>query len=89
MSDFVVEDVFDITGRGPVVSRSREAAIRARDAGEMFALGDVIHCGGLMATITGIERALVAGPDEAQGGLLLRGVTKEQLIAGQVWSRVG
>lgn len=89
MTDFVVEDVFHITGRGPVIARGRDVACRARDAGELFALGDIIHCGPLMATITGIERALVAGPTEAQGALLLRGVTKEQLIPGQIWSRVG
>lgn len=87
MTDFVVEDVFHITGRGPVITQSREAARRARDAGELFKLGDVIHCGALMATIIGIERALVS--PEAQGGLLLRGVTVEQLVPGQVWSRVG
>lgn len=83
---FVVGDTFWITGRGPVIIRPNETSKAARDAGQLFALGETIRCGHLEAVVVGIERALVMGPaGEAQGALLLRGVELDELEEGQVW----
>jgi hypothetical protein len=82
---FVVEDVFVVTGRGPVITRSDAASREARDRGELFENGDVIRCGGVGTQVIGIESFCI--PNAPQGGLLLRGVALDQLAPGQVWVR--
>lgn len=86
MTEFIVEDVFRITGRGPVITRSRLASKEALQAGELFTTGQTIHCGELEAIVAGIERFPGFSQDaQLQGALLLRGVELEQLEVGQVW----
>lgn len=88
--EFVVEDVFEVTGRGPVITRSQEAARGAWDRGDRWEMGDEIVCGSLHAVVVGIERFCVppSHPAHNDAALLLRGVEKGDLQPGQVWSRV-
>lgn len=86
MIAFTVQDVFVIRGRGPVVTRSEQSAKEARDHRDLFRTGDVVECGDLVATITGIESWAV--PNAPQQAFLLRGVEREQLAAGQTWTKV-
>jgi hypothetical protein len=86
---FVVEDVFTIVGRGPVVSRSQQASKDAWSRGERWRSGNVAICGSLWATVTGVERHCVAPthPAHNDGALLLDGVEPGDLHAGQIWER--
>lgn len=69
-----------------MVTRSEQSAKDARNRGELFATGDVVECGYLIATITGIESWAV--PNAPQQAFLLRGVEHDQLKTGQTWRRV-
>lgn len=91
--EFIVEGIFVVTGRGPCVTRSLEAAKRW-PSGELhgpgepgcFNAGDQIECGELRATIQGLEYFAIPGP-QPQQSMLLSGVEREQLEVGQVWRR--
>ena len=81
-----VEDVFTITGRGTVATgRIERGIIKVGESVEIVGLRDT-----QTTTVTGVEmfRKLL---DEGQAGdnvgLLLRGVTREQLERGQVLSK--
>lgn len=87
MTAFTVEDCFYIKGRGPCITRSEPPARAAFASGDLFAVGDVIECDGLAATVTGIERWAVPGP-QSQQSLLLRGVELAQIARGQTWTKV-
>jgi elongation factor Tu len=83
-----VEDVFTITGRGVVVTGTVERGV--------LKVGDTVEIVGIKATktatVTGIEvfRKML---DEAKAGdnigVLLRGVTKEDVVRGQVLAKSG
>ena len=79
-----VEDVFAITGRGTVVTGSVETGTLS--VGQQV---ELVRDGGVFATteVSGIEkfRATLetAGPGE-RVGLLLRGLTREQVHSGDV-----
>ena len=79
--EFVVEDVFSITGRGTVVT--------GRVIKGVVAVGDevIISTSGVKTVVTGIEQFrktmdFVQEGDNA--GLLLRGVSKEQVKRGYI-----
>ena len=81
-----VEDVFTITGRGTVATgRIERGIIKVGESVEVVGLRDT-----QTTTVTGVEmfRKLL---DEGQAGdnvgLLLRGITREQLERGQVLSK--
>jgi hypothetical protein len=80
-----VEDVFSITGRGTVVTGRAEASIRVGDALSFESAGTA-----RTTTVTGIEmfRKLL---DEAKAGdsvgLLLKGVSKTDVVRGIVLTR--
>lgn len=82
---FTVVDVFAVTGRGPVITRSSEESNAARDRGERWTAGDVARCGDLEARVTGIERFLI--PNAADGALMLD-IDITLLTPGQVWEQV-
>jgi len=83
-----VEDVFSITGRGTVATgRVEQGVIKLNDTVEILGIRDAQE-----TVVTGIEmfRKLL---DEAQAGdnvgLLLRGVSKEDIVRGQVIAKPG
>ena len=87
---FVVEDVFEIAGRGVGIVRSRDAAQADLDDGRVFRAGDRVRCGELEAKISGIERWPVASSaQQPQQSLLLGGVERHQVAIGQEWTRLG
>lgn len=84
--EFVVEDVFEISGRGPCIVRSHDAAKAAFAAGELVHVGATLVCGSLKATVVGIERRPVANPGaQPQQSLLLGGIDRSDLAIGQAW----
>ncbi len=82
-----VEDVFTITGRGTVVTGRIERG--------MIKVGDSIEIVGLMeevktSTVTGVEmfrKTLDQGQAGDNVGLLLRGITKEEVERGMVLAK--
>ncbi|HOT28298.1 MAG TPA: elongation factor Tu [Candidatus Ozemobacteraceae bacterium] len=82
-----VEDVFTITGRGTVVTGRIERG--------MIKVGDAIEIVGLMeevktSTVTGVEmfrKTLDQGQAGDNVGLLLRGITKEEVERGMVLAK--
>lgn len=87
MTGFTVENALNITGRGPLIVSSRDEALQRLEAGEIFETGQVIHCGDLVARITGIEYfPVVDTKQQPQQSMLVRGVELEQLEIGQVWT---
>jgi len=81
-----VEDVFTITGRGTVATgRIERGIIKVGEAVEVVGLRDT-----QTTTITGIEmfrKLLDQGQAGDNTGLLLRGLTREQVERGQVLSK--
>ncbi len=92
--ELVVEEIFVIKGRGPVITRSKEEA-KKWPLGEhggpggpgCFKVGDQLECGELRAKVNGLEYFCIPGP-QPQQSMLLSGVEREQLEVGQVWRRV-
>lgn len=82
MTEFVCEEVFEVSARGPVMTRSSDVAREARDRGELFKPGDWVLCNGMRARVTGIESFLV--PGAPQQGLMLD-IDPDLLEPGQVW----
>lgn len=88
-AQFFVEDCVEIKGRGPTITRSREASKAAHAAGSMFICGDRVTCGLLEAEVVGIEHYACMGlTGELQLAMLLRGVDLDDIKVGQVWSKV-
>lgn len=88
MAEFVVGDVFEITCRGPCVTRPKEQSAKAVDEDQYFSPGEEVRCGGLTATIGGIEHYL-GGTEHTRSmqlSLILSGVGIEDLAVGQVWT---
>ena len=79
--EFMVEDVFTITGRGTVVTgRVTNGTVRVGD--------DVtISPSGIRTTVTGIEqfrKSLDYAQEGDNAGLLLRGVSRDQVHRGDL-----
>jgi elongation factor Tu len=78
-----IEDVFTITGRGTVVTgRIERGTINLNDAAEIVGLKDTVA-----TVITGIEmfnKQLDKGMAGDNAGILLRGISKDQVQRGQV-----
>lgn len=85
-ASFEVADMFVVKDRGLVVTRPEAEARDARDRGELFEPGDIVFCGWMTATITGIESFRVH--NAPQSGIMLRGVALHNLHVGQVWKRL-
>jgi len=83
-----VEDVFSITGRGTVATgRIERGIVKVGETIEVVGLGDTQS-----TTVTGVEmfqKTLDEGFAGDNVGLLLRGVTKEQIERGMVLSEPG
>jgi len=83
-----VEDVFSITGRGTVATgRIERGVINVGDEIEIVGLADTQK-----TTVTGVEmfqKTLPSGMAGDNVGILLRGVTKEQIERGMVLSQPG
>jgi len=83
-----VEDVFSITGRGTVATgRIERGVVKVGETIEIVGLGDTQE-----TTVTGVEmfqKTLDEGFAGDNVGLLLRGVTKEQIERGMVLSEPG
>jgi elongation factor Tu len=83
-----VEDVFTITGRGTVVTgRIERGIVRTGDSVELVGLGSDIK-----TVVTGVEmfrKTLDEGQAGDNAGLLLRGVSKEQVERGMVIAAPG
>lgn len=83
-----IEDVFTITGRGTVVTgRIERGTINLNDAVELVGLRDTQN-----TVVTGIEmfnKQLDKGMAGDNAGVLLRGVSKEQVQRGQVLCKPG
>ncbi|HIY58465.1 MAG TPA: elongation factor Tu [Candidatus Tetragenococcus pullicola] len=84
-----IEDVFTITGRGTVVSgRIQRGTVRIGDEVEIIGLRDHIQ----KAVVTGIEmfrKTLDFGEAGDNVGLLLRGITRDEIERGQVLAKPG
>lgn len=84
-----VEDVFSITGRGTVASgRIDRGAIHVGDEVEIIGMKDETK----KAIITGIEmfrKTLESGEAGDNVGLLLRGITRDEIERGQVLAKPG
>ena len=82
-----VEDVFTITGRGTVVTgRIERGMIKVGDANEIVGLMDEVKT----STVTGVEmfrKTLDQGQAGDNVGLLLRGITKEEVERGMVLAK--
>ncbi len=83
-----IEDVFTITGRGTVVTgRIERGTVNLNDATEIVGLRDTQN-----TVVTGIEmfnKQLDKGMAGDNAGLLLRGISKEQVQRGQVLCKPG
>jgi elongation factor Tu len=83
-----IEDVFSITGRGTVATgRIERGIIKVGDTVEVVGVGDT-----QTTTITGIEmfqKTLDEGFAGDNCGLLLRGITREQIERGMVLAKPG
>ena len=83
-----IEDVFSITGRGTVATgRIERGIVKVGDNVEIVGVGDT-----QTTTITGIEmfqKTLDEGFAGDNCGILLRGVTREQIERGMVLSKPG
>jgi elongation factor Tu len=83
-----IEDVFTITGRGTVVTgRIERGTINLNDAVELVGLRDTQN-----TVVTGIEmfnKQLDKGMAGDNAGVLLRGISKEQVQRGQVLCKPG
>jgi elongation factor Tu len=83
-----IEDVFSITGRGTVATgRIERGIIKVGDSVEIVGIGDT-----KTTTITGIEmfqKTLDEGFAGDNVGILLRGVTREDIERGMVLSKPG
>ncbi len=86
--EFVVEAIYEIKGRGPCITRSKEAASAWPRRGEegALALGDILECGDLQARVRGLEYFAIPGP-QLQQSILLGDIDREHLEVGQVWRR--
>ena len=84
-----VEDVFSITGRGTVVSgRIERGTVRVGDEAEMIGIKNETK----KAVVTGIEmfrKTLDYGEAGDNVGILLRGVTRDEIERGQVLAKPG
>ena len=83
-----IEDVFSITGRGTVATgRIERGVIKVGDSVEIVGIGDT-----KTTTITGIEmfqKTLEEGFAGDNVGILLRGVTRENIERGMVLAKPG
>jgi len=83
-----IEDVFSITGRGTVATgRIERGVVKVGDNVEIVGVGDTQN-----TTITGIEmfqKTLEEGFAGDNVGILLRGVTREDIERGMVLSKPG
>jgi len=83
-----VEDVFSITGRGTVATgRIERGVVNVGEEIEIVGLADT-----QTTTVTGVEmfqKTLPSGMAGDNVGILLRGVTKEQIERGMVLSKPG
>jgi elongation factor Tu len=83
-----IEDVFTITGRGTVVTgRIERGTISLNDAMEIIGIRDPQN-----TVVTGIEmfnKQLDKGMAGDNAGILLRGISKEQVQRGQVLAKPG
>jgi elongation factor Tu len=81
-----IEDVFSITGRGTVVTgRIERGEIKLNDAAELVGLRDTQN-----TVITGIEmfnKQLDSGMAGDNAGVLLRGISKDDVQRGQVLAK--
>lgn len=92
-NEFVVEEIFEIKGRGPCIVRSEEAASSGpagacppgRGEPGCFEPGEWLVCGSLRAQIRGIEYWAIPGP-QPQRALLLS-IDRQLVEVGQVWRR--
>lgn len=79
--EFIVEDVFTITGRGTVVT--------GRVSRGTVAVGEVVNLknAGVSTTVTGIEmfrKTLDYAQEGDNAGLLLRGISRDQVSRGEI-----
>jgi len=83
-----IEDVFSITGRGTVATgRIERGVIKVGDSVEIVGIGDT-----QVTTITGIEmfqKTLDEGFAGDNVGILIRGITREQVERGMVMAKPG
>jgi|TARA_B110000967_G_scaffold141305_1_gene144440 elongation factor Tu len=83
-----IEDVFSITGRGTVATgRIERGVIKVGDSVEIVGIGDT-----QVTTITGIEmfqKTLDEGFAGDNVGILIRGITREQIERGMVMAKPG
>jgi elongation factor Tu len=83
-----IEDVFTITGRGTVVTgRIERGTLNLNDEVEIVGLRDTQK-----SVVTGIEmfnKQLEKGEAGDNAGILLRGITKDQVQRGQVLAKTG
>ena len=84
-----VEDVFSITGRGTVATgRIETGIVKTGDEVQIIGLG----AEGMKSVVTGVEmfrKILDEGQAGDNGGLLLRGIDKDQIKRGMVISHPG
>ena len=84
-----VEDVFTITGRGTVASgRIDRGTVKVGDEVEIVGLTDDV----LKSTVTGLEmfhKTLDLGEAGDNVGVLLRGISHDQIQRGQVLAEPG
>lgn len=87
MTEFEVEEIFHIKGRGPAVSRNNDTSRRLYTEGQRWEPGDIAHCGDLTAKVLGVERfcVLPSHPSYFDGALLLGDVDENLIEVGQVW----
>ncbi len=83
-----VEDIFTIEGRGTVVTgRIERGIVKINEEIEIVGLKDTVK-----TTVTGIEmfnKSLPEGQAGDNAGILIRGIKKEDIMRGQVLSKVG
>jgi len=83
-----VEDIFTIEGRGTVVTgRIERGVVKINEEIEIVGLKDTVK-----TTVTGIEmfnKSLSEGVAGDNAGILIRGVKKDDIMRGQVLSKVG
>ena len=83
-----VEDIFSIEGRGTVVTgRVERGVVKVGEEIEIVGLKDTVK-----STVTGIEmfnKQLNEGQAGDNAGILLRGIKKEDILRGQVLSKIG
>ena len=88
-----VEDVFSITGRGTVASgRIDRGTVRVGDEVEIVGIKPEIHTEVRKTTVTGVEmfrKTMDFGEAGDNVGVLLRGITRDEIERGQVLAKPG